>query len=143
VAVLAWALSACGEGQGRPRDGIDPRDQGQVARGASLYRQHCASCHGANLEGQPDWRSRRVDGRLPAPPHDDSGHTWHHSNRVLMAITRDGMVPPEAPPNYASDMPAFRTVFSDEDIRAVLSFIESRWSAEVWKARREMVRDQR
>ena len=28
----------------------------QLARGAAVYAEACASCHGANLEGQPDWR---------------------------------------------------------------------------------------
>ena len=39
-----------------------------VAQGEILYQQHCASCHGVNLEGQPDWRRRSDDGTLPAPP---------------------------------------------------------------------------
>ncbi len=43
--------------------------------GHLLYLAHCASCHGANLEGEPRWKVRRDDGRLPAPPHDASGHT--------------------------------------------------------------------
>lgn len=28
----------------------------QLARGGKLYAQHCAACHGAKLEGQPNWR---------------------------------------------------------------------------------------
>ena len=69
---------------------IDPSDAHQVAAGEALYRTHCASCHGANLEGQPDWRTRLPTGRLPAPPHDASGHTWHHPDSVLLQIVRDG-----------------------------------------------------
>ncbi|MFD1912618.1 MULTISPECIES: c-type cytochrome [Paracoccaceae] len=56
--------------------------------GQQLYADNCASCHGASLEGQPDWRRRLDTGRMPAPPHDDSGHTWHHSDRMLFQITR-------------------------------------------------------
>lgn len=100
----------------------------QVNAGEAIYRQRCASCHGANLEGEPDWRQRKPSGRLPAPPHDDSGHTWHHPDEVLVAITRDGMVPPLAPDGYQSDMPGFGAVLSDEEIRSVLAFIASRWS---------------
>lgn len=47
----------------------------RIALGKTVYDASCASCHGAKLEGQPDWRNRRPDGRLPAPPHDASGHT--------------------------------------------------------------------
>src|SRR4051812_48817691 len=61
----------------------DPHDSGLVDRGKIVYAQHCASCHGANLEGQPDWQHRMPNGRWPAPPHDATGHTWHHPDKVL------------------------------------------------------------
>lgn len=108
-----------------------------VALGKSVYDRTCASCHGANLDGQPDWQRRLPNGRLPAPPHDDSGHTWHHADEVLLGITRYGMVPPYAPAGYPSDMPAFKDMLSDEEIRAVLAFLESRWSPKVLQWRRE------
>ena len=109
---------------------IDPTDAAQVAEGKTLYAAHCASCHGANLEGQPEWRTRKPDGKLPAPPHDASGHTWHHPDQVLFSITKEGLEK-HAPAGYASDMPAFDEVLTDEQIRAVLSFIESTWPAEI------------
>jgi mono/diheme cytochrome c family protein len=28
----------------------------ELAVGARVYAENCASCHGANLEGQPNWR---------------------------------------------------------------------------------------
>ena len=127
---LVLLVSACSEE--RP-------DPAQLALGQKIYGQECASCHGLKLEGQPDWRTRLKNGRLPAPPHDDSGHTWHHPNDVLFGITKHGMVPPYAPPGYASDMPAFAGKLSDDEIRAALGYIASQWSAEVRKARREML----
>jgi mono/diheme cytochrome c family protein len=110
-----------------------------LARGEALYTQHCATCHGANLEGQPDWRRRLPNGRLPAPPHDASGHTWHQPDRLLFEITKHGLVPPCAPAGYQSDMPAFASTLSDDEIRVVLGFIESRWSREILDARAEML----
>lgn len=47
------------------------------------------------------------------------------------------MVPPNAPPGYRSDMPAFASVLKDEEIRDILAFIASRWSAEVRQRYRE------
>ena len=95
------------------------------ASGERLYLDNCASCHGANLEGQPDWRERLPTGRLPAPPHDASGHTWHHSDRQLFRIVKEGL---EAiVPGYETDMPAFGGVLSDEEIRAVLDYIKGTW----------------
>lgn len=134
-------LAACG---GDPPDhGIDPANKAQVAQGATLYRVHCAACHGADLEGQENWRSRLPSGRLPAPPHDETGHTWHHFNAELFAITRDGLVPPLAPEGYESDMPAYAKVLSDYEIRAVLAYIQSTWSQEVWEIRRKMLKQRR
>ena len=114
-----------------------------VADGERIYAQHCASCHGAKLEGQPSWQKKLPNGRFPAPPHDDSGHTWHHPDHVLFGITKNGLVPPYAPPGYESDMPAFGGKLSDDEIRAVLAYIESRWSPEVLKLRKEMTRNAR
>jgi mono/diheme cytochrome c family protein len=117
----------------------DPGDAGRVALGERVYAQHCASCHGAKLEGQPHWRSRLPNGRLPAPPHDDTGHTWHHADALLFAITQQGLVPPYAPAGYESDMPAFGRTLSDDEIWATLAFIKSRWTApEVREARAQM-----
>jgi mono/diheme cytochrome c family protein len=111
-----------------------------LARGEKLYAQHCAACHGAKLEGQADWQKRLPNGRFPAPPHDDSGHTWHHPDEVLFGITKHGMVPPYAPAGYESDMPAFAGTLSDAEIQAVLAFIKSRWSSSVLQHRAEMLR---
>jgi mono/diheme cytochrome c family protein len=114
-----------------PRAGrADPNDAAQVAQGRAVYAAQCASCHGANLEGQPDWRMRLPNGRLPAPPHDASGHTWHHPDKVLFEITRDGIAA-HAPKGYESDMPAFGPKLSDIEIWAVLAYIKSRWPAEI------------
>jgi S-disulfanyl-L-cysteine oxidoreductase SoxD len=117
----------------------NPEDPQQVARGQVVYVQYCMGCHGADLEGQPDWRRRLPSGRLPAPPHDASGHTWHHSDEMLFGMTKYGLVPGKyAPPGYESDMPAFGGILSDEDIWAVLAYIKSHWPDEIRAAQREM-----
>jgi mono/diheme cytochrome c family protein len=97
-----------------------------VALGKTVYAERCGSCHGARLEGQRDWKRQLPSGRMPAPPHDASGHTWHHPDGVLFRITRDG---PAAVVGggYRSDMPGFGNVLTDEEIRAALAFIKSTW----------------
>ncbi|MFW8594424.1 c-type cytochrome [Cribrihabitans neustonicus] len=97
----------------------------QVALGEALYAETCASCHGSDLEGAPDWRRRKTDGRMPAPPHDESGHTWHHSDRDLFTITRLGVG--GVVPGYESDMPAYQGVLSEREIIQILAFIKSTW----------------
>lgn len=102
----------------------------RLARGAQAYDEHCAACHGANLEGQRDWRKRGPDGLLPAPPHDATGHTWHHPDQQLFAITKYGtaaLVGRE----YRTTMGGFGDVLDDDGIRDVLAFIKSRWPEEI------------
>jgi mono/diheme cytochrome c family protein len=144
VALLASLSAACSEAPGVDDARADPRDATRVALGAKVYAQHCAACHGVHLEGQPDWRQRKADGRLPAPPHDESGHTWHHPDSVLFAITKNGLVPPYAPTGYASDMPAYAGILKDEEVWAVLAYIKSHWnSREVAEARAQLSRQAR
>ena len=100
-------------------------ESAQVMAGRDLYSVHCASCHGADLQGQPDWQTRLPNGRLPAPPHDASGHTWHHSDDQLFTIIQKGVS--AIVPGYESDMPAFEGVLTDDQIRAILDFIKSTW----------------
>ncbi len=121
---------------------IDPTDGMRVAAGKRIYDARCAACHGAKLEGQPNWRERLPSGRMPAPPHDASGHTWHHPDAVLFGIVKEGLVPGKfAPPRYESDMPAFGATLSDDDIRAVLAFIKSTWPPEQLAYQREIDRN--
>ena len=134
LGVLAWVFYP------EPSGVADPNDPRQVAMGGRVYAEHCAACHGADLEGQQDWRIRRPDGRLPAPPHDETGHTWHHPDDHLFRITRDGMKPPLAPEGYESDMPAFHGKLSDDEIRAALAFIKSRWPPDI-RARQESINE--
>jgi len=102
----------------------------QVERGKKIYMRFCSLCHGRNLEGQPEWHKPKPDGKMPAPPHDETGHTWHHADIVLFNITKYGLIPPHAPEGYQSDMPAWKDTLKDEDIWAVLAFIKSRWPKE-------------
>lgn len=111
---------------------LAPDDPAVVAEGREIYAAQCTSCHGADLEGQDNWRERGADGRLPAPPHDETGHTWHHADAVLFQLTKYG--PPKQMGNgepYYSNMPAYESVLSDEEIVAVLSYIKSRWPQDI------------
>ncbi|MFO7310413.1 MAG: c-type cytochrome, partial [Pseudomonadota bacterium] len=60
-----------------------------IEQGRQIYADQCASCHGAQLEGQPDWKTPLPSGRLPAPPHDADGHTWHHPDDILFRIVKE------------------------------------------------------
>lgn len=97
-----------------------------IALGRTIYDAQCAACHGAKLEGQPDWQMPLPSGRLPAPPHDATGHTWHHPDDILFRIVKEGTAAIVGG-GYESDMPGFADVLSDAEIRAVLAYIKSTW----------------
>ena len=110
---------------------LEPENRNSVLTGKKIYTSQCAACHGVQLEGQPNWRQRKPNGKLPAPPHNASGHTWHHPTAMLFAMTKYGPGALIQNPAYKTDMPAYNNVLSDEEILAVLSYIKSQWPIEV------------
>ncbi len=101
-----------------------------LASGKALYKEYCASCHGVELEGQEDWKTPNDDGSLKAPPHDASGHTWHHSDRLLFFYSKyggDEALKTIGVTGVKSAMPAFKDVLDDSQIWKILSYIKSTW----------------
>jgi mono/diheme cytochrome c family protein len=138
VAAVGWLAWPSGAGAGGST--LRPYDDQVVLRGEVVYVNNCARCHGANLEGQPNWRVRLPDGKLPAPPHDETGHTWHHPDSYLIAVTTHGLEQMLGKA-YPNDMPAYGNTLSESDIVAVLSYIKSRWPRPV-QARHDQVNAQ-
>jgi mono/diheme cytochrome c family protein len=131
-------LVACGpatSGQLAPRPSPTPvplpsLDPAQVSRGREVFVQHCASCHGGDAQGAPNWQQPDARGDLPAPPHDDTGHTWRHSDAQLTEIIRGGLrdqfnkTPELTMPPFNSDQ------LSDQEIGDVVAYFKSLWSSE-------------
>ena len=101
-----------------------------LIRGQDLYATQCASCHGIELQGQPNWKSPDSNGVLPAPPHDEHGHTWHHDNQLLFTYTKlggQGALAKRGITNFNSGMPGYAEVMTDDEIWDVLAYIRSTW----------------
>ena len=122
----ADATGANPAGPVRPTHFADAEDTSTVATGKRLYMRSCASCHGKRLQGQPLWQLEDQYRGQRAPAHDQTGHTWAHSDEDLFRMTRDGRFPQSAPESH-SYMPAFRDSLSDEQILAVIAFIKATW----------------
>jgi mono/diheme cytochrome c family protein len=131
VGVIAVVVGMNWPAETRSTRLLRPEDARLLVLGQKVYAAQCAACHGQRLEGQPNWRERGADGRLPAPPHDASGHTWHHPDEVLFRITKYGVAKAANLKNYESAMPAYEDRLSDEEIVAVLSWIKSTWPPEI------------
>ena len=103
-----------------------PKDRSVINLGKTVYAENCASCHGVALEGQANWRQRDSDGYIPAPPHDETGHTWHHSDSYLFLMTKYG-IEEMIGRKYPNNMPAYEDKLTDDKIISVLSYIKSTW----------------
>ena len=109
---------------------LNTTDNSIIENGKQIYTKNCASCHGVNLEGQKNWMSRLPDGLMPAPPHDQTGHTWHHPDRYLFMVTKYG-IEEFIGEKYPNNMPAYKDILSDKEIIAVLSYIKSTWPTKI------------
>jgi mono/diheme cytochrome c family protein len=97
-----------------------------VASGKQVYNQYCANCHGVDLEGVSNWKESQPDGSFLPPPHDNSGHSWHHPDPVLIEIITNG----GDPTLYNTKMPGFKDQLTEMEIKAVLDYIKSYWGQE-------------
>jgi mono/diheme cytochrome c family protein len=109
---------------------LQHKDRAVVDVGKAIYAENCASCHGVVLEGQANWRQRDVEGYLPAPPHDERGHTWHHPDSYLFLMTKYG-IEEMIGKSYPNNMPVFEDKLTDDEIIAALSYIKSTWSGRI------------
>lgn len=120
---LAMGSAALAQAPSQPPDA-------DLVAGQVLYSENCASCHGAELAGQTDWQIVGDDGLLPAPPHDHTGHTWHHGDALLFDYTRLGgaaAMEQAGIIGFNSGMPGFSEALSDAEIWNILAYIKSTW----------------
>jgi S-disulfanyl-L-cysteine oxidoreductase SoxD len=122
---LAGALELRAPGDGSAHF-ADADDAAVVKHGKSVYMGRCASCHGRNLQGQPLWQLTDEFAGRRAPAHDETGHTWQHSDEELFRMTKYGRFPSQ-PAEAVSSMPAFGSVLDDREIIAVTAYIKARW----------------
>ena len=130
AAILAFALGSLFVwANGSEAIASQTENSADLGIGQTLYLENCASCHGVDLEGQENWRSAGDDGVLPAPPHDKTGHTWHHPDSLLFNYTKLGGKELLAAQGieFNSGMPAFGDVLSDPEILNVIAYIKSTW----------------
>ena len=131
--VLTGAQSIGSSNSHAAEDGslLKPTDPKIISLGEQIYADNCAACHGVDLEGQDNWRQRNTDGSLRAPPHDKTGHTWHHTDDILFGLTKLGAAQLMGIEGFKTSMPIYEDTLSDSEIIAVLSFIKSRWPEEI------------
>lgn len=123
------------------KDGPPPLDRALLQQGRVIYQRQCASCHGPQGEGAPNWQQRNAQGELPAPPHAPDGHTWKHSDAMLYRIVREGWRDPFNKTKEVT-MPAFGEILSPQEMRAVITYIKTFWTPDQRRFQWEESRNQ-
>ena len=134
-AVIHYLLSPANEAEANIS--LRHKDGAVVDLGRVVYAENCASCHDVALEGQAKWRQRDADGYLPAPTHDETGHTWHYRDSYLFLMTKYG-IENIIVKTYPNNMPAYGDKLTDEEILAVLSYKKSTWSGRMQRRHNEI-----
>ncbi len=116
IASPAWSAGASS-----PKAGI--------GAGSGIYASQCSSCHGAKGEGMSDWEHPDTSGEMPAPPHDNTGHTWKHADAMLYRIVRNGWRDPYNKTSRMT-MPAFGQKLSPGEVRDVIAYLKTMWTSE-------------
>ena len=98
--------------------------------GKNVNLENCALCYDTQFEGHTNWQNRDNEGYLPAPPHDETGHKWHHPDEYLFLMSKYG-IEKIIGKKYLNNMPAYENILSDKEIIAVLSFIKSTWPSQI------------
>lgn len=89
-----------------------------AARGAKLYEQHCAQCHGDSGKG--------VVNAYPALA-DNRAVTMSQTSNLVQIVLNGGFAPATAGNPRPFGMPPFVLLMDDSDVAAVLTHIRTSW----------------
>jgi mono/diheme cytochrome c family protein len=114
-------------------DAREPRDA-QARRGAALFAQHCAACHGPAAVGQDPtnpFGSADPQAGFVAPALNGRGHCFDHTPAVLQQLIGQGSGVPGSP------MHGFAHTLSEAEQIAVIAYLYELWPRPVRRAYRE------
>lgn len=136
LAVLAL-LVACSKGGQEAGTATAPAivtrnfDPASVMRGARLFEQDCAQCHGPKAQGHPDWQTPSDGSFAAAPPLNGTGNDWKRSRAELASVIKNGV---RRKTDNVDIMPAWKGRLNDSDIEDVINWMQSLWPADVYQA---------
>jgi cytochrome c5 len=113
----------------------------ELTQGQAIYTQYCAACHGIDGQGQFPEAPLEPDatGRIGAPPHNETGHSWHHSDVLLIRYVTEGGF---SDPARFYIMPPFGDILTDEQILFVIAYIKTMWTDEQRASQRQLTEDE-
>jgi mono/diheme cytochrome c family protein len=95
-----------------------------MARGARIFQENCAICHGPEAQGHPDWQTPGV---AAAPPLNGTGNEWKRKHPELVAVIKQGVKR-----KNEQIMPGWEGRLSEQDIEEVIVWFQALWPADVY-----------
>jgi mono/diheme cytochrome c family protein len=96
-----------------------------ISRGARLYQEHCAQCHGPEAQGHPDWQTPGV---AAAPPLNGTGNDWKRKKPELVAAIKEGIKRKGEPMH-----PDWKGRLNNEEIEDIITWFQALWPADVYE----------
>jgi mono/diheme cytochrome c family protein len=118
LTAMAVFLQALPQASPEPASPAAPPPAQVAERGAKLYGQHCAQCHGEQGQG--------VAGAYP-PLAGNRAVTMPNTANLVQVVLGGGYPPATAGNPRPFGMPPYITVLSDPDVAAVLTHIRTSW----------------
>ncbi|MAZ06069.1 cytochrome c [Marinobacter sp. SS8-8] len=125
--LVLLAVPVLASASGRPEDADSAPTE--VIQGRQIYEQYCAACHGRQGEGAANWKKPDDKGEMPPPPHDETGHTWRHSDAMLYRMIAEGWRHPFNKSDRLT-MPAFEKRMTAQEIQSVIDYLKTLWTDE-------------
>jgi mono/diheme cytochrome c family protein len=136
IVMFALLISACGKQKPETPTGaesVSDHDRRfspeSLVRGARLYQEHCALCHGPEAQGHPDWSNPKV---VAASPLNGTGNAWKRSKQEMIAIIKKG-----ASRHGIAVMPGWNGRLSESDIDDIINWYQALWPPDVYDRWRE------
>jgi len=99
----------------------------RVARGARLFQENCAQCHGPQAQGHPDWQRARKEGYAAAPPLDGTGTDISMTRERMVEVIRKGVRQ-----KGVMVMPSWKGRVDDDQITDIISWYQALWPADAY-----------
>lgn len=94
-------------------------------RGAQLFLENCAQCHGPEGQGHPDWQTPGV---IAAPPLNGTGNDIKRTRAQLVATIKNGIARDGVP-----TMPAWKDRLTEAEINEVIAWCQIvLWPPEIY-----------
>jgi len=105
-----------------------------ITRGALVFQERCAECHGPRAQGHPGWSpdqgKQTKDVKLiVAPPLDGSGVAHKRKKQQLVQSITNGVRR-----NNILVMPEWRGRLSSQDVEDVITWFQALWPPKVYEA---------